>query len=127
MTLNIVKLCVGCDSVEDLAGWQKKRLKDMKARGQTVQLKHVTRNTPKRGDEIAGVGSLYWVIKGTIRCRQKIVRFVDLAQTFHLPVVHLVDCPGFMIGLDAEKTATIRHGVRVMAASLALVRSSGAR
>ena len=47
---------------------------------------------------------------------QKIVRFVDLAQTFHLPVVHLVDCPGFMIGLDAEKTATIRHGVRAMAA-----------
>jgi hypothetical protein len=77
MTLHIVKLCVGCDSVEDLAGWQKKRLKDMKARGQTVQLKHVTRNTPKRGDEIAGVGSLYWVIKGTIRVRQKIVRFVS--------------------------------------------------
>ena len=47
---------------------------------------------------------------------QKIVRFVDLAQTFHLPVVYLVDCPGFHIGLDAEKAATIRHGVRAMAA-----------
>ncbi len=46
----------------------------------------------------------------------KIVRFVDLAQTFHLPVVHLVDCPGFLIGLEAEKTATIRAGVRAMAA-----------
>jgi acetyl-CoA carboxylase carboxyltransferase component len=46
----------------------------------------------------------------------KIVRFVDLAQTFHLPVVHLVDCPGFLIGLEAEKTATIRGGVRAMAA-----------
>jgi hypothetical protein len=77
MALHIVKLCVGCDSVEDLAGWQKKRMKDMKARGQKVQLKHVTRNTPKRGDEIAGAGSLYWVIKGTIRVRQKIVRFVS--------------------------------------------------
>jgi acetyl-CoA carboxylase carboxyltransferase component len=47
---------------------------------------------------------------------QKVVRFVDLAETFHLPVVYLQDCPGFLIGLDAEKTATIRHGVRVMAA-----------
>ena len=46
----------------------------------------------------------------------KIIRFVDLAQTFHLPVVHLVDCPGFLIGLEAEKTATIRAGVRAMAA-----------
>lgn len=46
---------------------------------------------------------------------QKVVRFVDLAQTFHLPVVYLVDCPGFLIGLEAEKAATIRHGVRAMA------------
>ena len=47
---------------------------------------------------------------------QKVVRFVDLAETFHLPVVYLMDCPGFMIGLEAEQRATIRHGVRAMAA-----------
>lgn len=47
---------------------------------------------------------------------QKIVRFVDLAETFHLPVVYLMDCPGFAVGLEAEKTATIRWGVRAMAA-----------
>ena len=47
---------------------------------------------------------------------QKVVRFVDMAETFHLPVVYLMDCPGFLIGLEAEKTATIRHGVRAMAA-----------
>ncbi|MDE2577643.1 MAG: methylmalonyl-CoA carboxyltransferase [Hyphomicrobiales bacterium] len=47
---------------------------------------------------------------------QKIVRFVDLAETFHLPVVYLADCPGFMIGREAEQEGTIRHGVRVMAA-----------
>jgi acetyl-CoA carboxylase carboxyltransferase component len=46
----------------------------------------------------------------------KVVRFVDLAQTFHLPVVYLMDCPGFMIGPEAERTATIRWGVRAMAA-----------
>ena len=47
---------------------------------------------------------------------EKLVRFVDLAETFHLPVVYLVDCPGFLIGLEAERDATIRHGVRAMAA-----------
>jgi acetyl-CoA carboxylase carboxyltransferase component len=46
----------------------------------------------------------------------KLVRFVDMAETFHLPIVYLCDCPGFLIGLEAEKSATIRHGVRAMAA-----------
>ena len=47
---------------------------------------------------------------------QKVCRFVDLAETFHLPVVHLVDNPGFVIGTEAEKQATIRHGARALAA-----------
>jgi acetyl-CoA carboxylase carboxyltransferase component len=46
----------------------------------------------------------------------KVVRFVDMAETFHLPIVYLCDCPGFLIGLEAEKSATIRQGVRAMAA-----------
>ncbi|WP_431305547.1 acyl-CoA carboxylase subunit beta [Sediminicoccus sp. BL-A-41-H5] len=46
----------------------------------------------------------------------KVIRFVDLAETFHLPVVYLQDCPGFMVGLEAERAATIRLGVRAMAA-----------
>jgi acetyl-CoA carboxylase carboxyltransferase component len=47
---------------------------------------------------------------------EKLIRFVDLAQTFHLPVVHLVDCPGFKIGIEAEKESTIRVAVRAMSA-----------
>ncbi|MBL4739767.1 MAG: hypothetical protein JKY12_02165 [Sneathiella sp.] len=46
----------------------------------------------------------------------KVLRFVDLAETFHLPVVHLVDIPGFLVGKQAEEQATIRHGVRAMTA-----------
>jgi acetyl-CoA carboxylase carboxyltransferase component len=46
----------------------------------------------------------------------KVLRFVDLAETFHLPVVHLVDVPGFLVGREAEEQATIRHGVRAMTA-----------
>jgi acetyl-CoA carboxylase carboxyltransferase component len=52
----------------------------------------------------------------TADASQKIERFVDLANTFHLPVVNLVDIPGFMIGPDAEKAATIRRGARAYAA-----------
>jgi len=51
----------------------------------------------------------------TADASQKIVRFVELAETFHLPVVHLVDNPGFVIGLRAEQAATIRHGARALA------------
>jgi len=52
----------------------------------------------------------------TAESAQKLTRFLDLAHTFHLPVVHLVDIPGFMIGPDAEKAGTIRHGARALAA-----------
>ena len=52
----------------------------------------------------------------TAQASQKVTRFVDLANTFHLPVVHLVDIPGFIIGLEAEKAGTIRHGARALAA-----------
>jgi acetyl-CoA carboxylase carboxyltransferase component len=52
----------------------------------------------------------------TAEACQKVVHWVDFAETFHLPIVYLMDCPGFMIGLEAEKSATIRHGVRAMAA-----------
>jgi len=52
----------------------------------------------------------------TADASQKAMRFVDLANTFHLPIVHLVDVPGFVIGIEAEKAGTIRHGARALAA-----------
>ena len=45
-----------------------------------------------------------------------VTRFTDLADTFHLPVLHLVDQPGFVIGSRAEREGTIRHGARALAA-----------
>jgi len=54
----------------------------------------------------------------TARASEKVMRFVDLAQTFHLPVVHLVDVPGFLIGPQAEQEGTIRYGMRAAAAIL---------
>jgi acetyl-CoA carboxylase carboxyltransferase component len=52
----------------------------------------------------------------TAAASQKVTRLIDLASTFHLPLVHLVDCPGFLIGLQSEQEATIRHGSRALAA-----------
>lgn len=67
MSLHLIKLCVGADSVEDLQQWVDWRIR---AHGEQV---HTTRMTPKRADEIVGEGSLYWVIKGSILCRQRLV------------------------------------------------------
>lgn len=47
---------------------------------------------------------------------EKIIRFVDLADTFHLPVVNLVDQPGTYVGTEAERRGTIRRGVRAQMA-----------
>jgi hypothetical protein len=73
VTLHIVKLCVGCDSIEDLAAWQKQRLARLRRRNPKARLRHVTRNTPRRGDEVLDGGSLYWVIKGLAQVRQRII------------------------------------------------------
>jgi hypothetical protein len=69
--LNLIKLCVGAESVKDLTDWQK----TARAKGADGLPRHVTRMWPKRADEVLNGGSLYWVFKGLILCRQPILRF----------------------------------------------------
>ena len=80
MTLNLIKLCVGADDVEDLLNWQKSRHSTkVTFKGKRVPV-HVTRMVPTRAEELLEGGSLYWVMKGHIRCRQKLLAiepFVD--------------------------------------------------
>jgi hypothetical protein len=73
MTVHLIKLSVGSDNFADLAAWQKQRLKDMKAQGVKPELVHVTRHRPKRAAEVLDGGSIYWVIKGWIVARQKLL------------------------------------------------------
>jgi hypothetical protein len=75
MVLHLIKLCVGADSIEDLGQWQAQRLK------KTRELAHTTRMVPKRGDEITAGGSLYWVIKGLIRVRQRVTAIQPFTDT----------------------------------------------
>lgn len=74
MPLHLIKLCVGVDKIEELAAWQKKRVAEQRKAGvKRPTPRHLTRHTPKRADEILDGGSLYWVIKGVIRVRQRII------------------------------------------------------
>ncbi|MEM6666821.1 MAG: DUF1489 domain-containing protein [Pseudomonadota bacterium] len=73
MALHIQKLCVGAETIEDLRAWIDQRAHLARRTGRPVEQMHVTRTMPKRADEIVGVGSLYWVIKGVMQCRQRIV------------------------------------------------------
>jgi len=72
MPLHLIKLCVGADSVRDLEDWIKEKLKDKRKRGERPEHIHRTRMVPKRADELIDGGSLYWVIRGEIMCRQRI-------------------------------------------------------
>ncbi|MBH9975271.1 MULTISPECIES: DUF1489 family protein [Bartonella] len=75
MTLHMVKLCVGCSSIEDLAAWVDFRLAELRLAGEKPEQYHITRMVPKKIDELLDGGSLYWVMKGNIQCRQK---FLDI-------------------------------------------------
>jgi hypothetical protein len=70
MPLHLIKLCVGADSVKDLTVWISQRMKQKKQRGEKAEHIHTTRMAPKRAEELLDGGSLYWVIRGQILCRE---------------------------------------------------------
>ncbi len=73
MALHILKMAVGVENVEHLCRLQGRRLRVMAEAGNPQILRHWTRNKPKRAEEIQAGGSLYWIIKGYVRARQRIV------------------------------------------------------
>ncbi|MCA0302659.1 MAG: DUF1489 domain-containing protein [Proteobacteria bacterium] len=74
MALNLIKLAVGIDDLAHLKTVQAERRRQ---RRQSPRSPHwvYTRNTPRRAEELLGGGSLYWVVRGVIRCRQELVGF----------------------------------------------------
>ena len=73
MALHLIKLCVGCDSVKDLREWIREKLQEKKRRKLPAEHWHTTRMFPKRAAELIDGGSLYWVIRGEISCRQRLI------------------------------------------------------
>jgi len=96
MALNILKLCVGCDSVEDLEAWIAQRLAERRRKREPLEHFHTTRMVPSRGPEIVGGGSLYWVIKGSVQCRQLITEIRPFTDKDGIGRCHLVLDPVVM-------------------------------
>lgn len=72
--MHLIKLCVGVESAEHLAALEAARLEALRAAGKPAELVHRTRQMPRQRDAIlAAGGSLYWVIKGAVLARQKIL------------------------------------------------------
>jgi len=73
-TINLIKLSVGSESIETLTAWQEMR----RTQSPDELPRHVTRMWPKREAEILNGGSIYWVIKGAVQCRQSILRLDEV-------------------------------------------------
>lgn len=80
MTLHLIKLCVGAATIEELADWQKGRIAQRRKAGQSPHPFHTTFQTPKRAEDLLDGGSLYWVVKGVIQARQRIVAIEEGAK-----------------------------------------------
>ena len=80
MTLHLIKLCVGCDSIDDLVEWIEMRMAEKRLAGERLEHHHVTRMVPKQIAGLLDGGSLFWVIKGNVQVRQRLIDirpFVD--------------------------------------------------
>lgn len=71
---HLIKLSVGTESVDDLIMWHTSR----RAQGEDGLPRHVTRMWPKREAELLNGGSIFWVIKGSIQARQRILRLDEV-------------------------------------------------
>jgi len=73
MSLHLIKLCVGVETIQDLRDWIEENETHYRRLGREYEQTHTTRMVPKRGDELLDGGSLYWVIKGQVACRQRLL------------------------------------------------------
>lgn len=89
MPLNLIKLCVGCDSIEDLEGWIAANARIARSSGGAYEQVATTRMMPKRRADMDD-GSLYWVIKGQIACRQRILDLRPFTDGEGIGRVHIV-------------------------------------
>ena len=99
--IHLVKLSVGTQTIEDLENWQKSPM----CQGPDGLPCHVTRMWPKRESEILNGGSIYWVIKGIILCRQPILRLDEVIGADGIRRCAIVLKPGLIRTTPAPKRA----------------------
>jgi hypothetical protein len=86
----MLKLCVGCDGIADLESWIAESMALWRRLGKPEEQIHTTRMVPKRMAEILDGGSLFWVIKGQIACRQRLVDIRPFTDAEGISRCHLV-------------------------------------
>ena len=91
VTVHLQQLSVGSESIQALMDWQAHVVRQRQQRGLSAHHIHVTRMFPKRRDEILDGGSIYWVIKGNIICRNKIVDLEETTKNGHRACGILMD------------------------------------
>ena len=87
MTVHLKKLSVGSASVDSLRALQAQRLANV------GRLVHITRNRPRRAEELLDGGSIYWIIKGVMTARQAIIDFVEAQRADGSPACGIVLSP----------------------------------
>lgn len=90
MPLHLLKLCVGAESIRDLEDWIAERRTRGGAQGRADEHLHTTRMVPRRIDEIVAGGSLYWVIKGQVSARQRLIAIRPFKDADGIGRCHLV-------------------------------------
>ncbi len=90
MPLHLLKLCVGAESVADLEGWIADRLAEQRRLGEAAEQRHTTRMVPKRLAELLDGGSLFWVIKGQVAARQRLLDVRPFTDAAGIGRCHLV-------------------------------------
>lgn len=91
MTVHLQKLSVGSESIQTLADWQNHVVSRRQQQGLSAHHIHVTRMFPKRREEILDGGSIYWVIKGNILCRNRIVGLEETTKNGHRACAIMMD------------------------------------
>ncbi len=92
MAVHLIKLSVGAQSTDDLKAWHDQRgyvWKDGAGVEHRV-VRHITRNTPKRAEELLAGGSLYWIIKGKIQARNEIIGFEECVNDKGKPACGII-------------------------------------
>ena len=91
-TVHLIKLSVGTEDVAGLDDWQSTK----RAQTEDGLPRHITRMWPKRGDEILNGGSIFWVIKGVVLCRQPILRLDEYDSADGIRRCAIVCRPGLI-------------------------------
>ncbi|MBJ3775730.1 DUF1489 family protein [Acuticoccus mangrovi] len=89
MALHLLKLAVGAASFDDLRAWAERQAAEHAAAGRSAAARITTRMAPKRVDEVLDGGSLYWVIKGSLQARQRILAFEPFTDASGIGRIHI--------------------------------------